>query len=74
MEFLDAIKIPLHRSALNKFRLGNHQVRIDTVLKTPEHLRICSLCQANVVENKCHVMFYCILYDKLRDKFFNEIT
>ena len=78
MEFLDAIKNPLHRSALNKFRLGNHQLRIETerytVLKTPEHLRICSLCQANVVENKCHVMFYCILYDKLRDKLFNEIT
>ena len=65
-------------SALNKFRLANHQLRNETgrytVLKTPEHLRICSLCQANVVENECHVMFYRILCDKLRDKFFNEIT
>ena len=69
MEFLDAIKNPLHRSALNKFRLGNHQLLIDT-----EHLRICSLCQANVVENECHVMFNCILCDKLRDKLFNDIT
>lgn len=78
MEFLDAIKNPFHRSAINKFRLGNHQLRIETgrytVLKTPEHLRICSLCQANEVENECHVMFYCTLYDKLRDKMFNEIT
>ena len=25
-EFLDAIKNPLHRSAVNKFRLGNHRL------------------------------------------------
>ena len=48
-EFLDAIKNPLRRSAINKFRLGNHRLRIETgryiVPKTPEHLRICSLPQ-----------------------------
>ena len=73
MEFLDAQII-----ALNKFRLANHQLRNETVrytvLKTSKHLRICSLCQANVVENECHAMFYRILCDKLRDKLFNEIT
>ena len=44
-----------------------------TVPKTPEHLRICSLCQANEVENECHVVFSCTLYDTLRNKFFDEI-
>ena len=43
-EFLDAIKNPLHRSAINKFHLGNHRLRIETggytVPKTPEQLRI----------------------------------
>ena len=43
-EFLDAIKNLLHRSAINKFRLGNHRLRIETggytVPKTPEQLRI----------------------------------
>ena len=43
-EFIDAIKNPLHRSAINKFRQGNHRLRIETgsytVSKTPEYLRI----------------------------------
>ena len=41
-----------------------------TVPKTPEHLRICSLCQANEVENECHVMFCCTLYDTLLNNSF----
>ena len=76
-EFLDAIKNLLHRSSINKFRLGNHRLCIGTgrytVPKPPEHLRICSLCQANEVENECDVMFSCTLYDTLRNKFFDEI-
>ena len=36
-------------------------------------LRLCSLCQANEVENERHVMFSCTLYDTLRNKFFDEI-
>jgi len=78
-KFLDAIKYLLHRSAVNKFRLGNHRLRIETgrytVPKTPEHLRICSLCQANEVENECHVSYVFLqsLYDTLRNKFFVEI-
>ena len=35
-------------------------------------LRICSLCQANEVENECHVMFSCTLYETLLSKFFDE--
>ena len=61
----------------NKFRLGNHRLHIETgrytVPKTPEHLRICSLCQANEDENECHVMFSCTLYDTLCSKFLDEI-
>ena len=61
-EFLDAIKNPLHRSAINKFRLENHRLPIETgrytVPKTLEHIRISSLCQANELENECHVMFF----------------
>ena len=72
-EFLDAIKIPLLRSAINKFRLKNHRLRIETgrytLPKPTEHLRICSLCQANEVENECQVTFSCTLYDTLRNKF-----
>ena len=60
-KFLGAIKNPLHRSAINKSHLGNHQLRIETgrytVPNTREHLTFCSLCQANEVEKECHVMF-----------------
>ena len=28
--FLDFLKNPLHRTAINKFRLGNHRLRIET--------------------------------------------
>ena len=38
--FSDDIKNPLHRTAINKFRVGNHQLRIETgrytISKTPE--------------------------------------
>ena len=75
--FLDAIKNPLRRTAINKFRLGNHQLSIETgrytIPKTPENLRICSLCQLNEVEKESHVMLTCTFYDKLRSKFFNEV-
>ena len=74
--FLDAIKNPLHRTAINKFRLGNHQLRIETgrytIPKTPENLRICSLCQLNEVENESHVMLSCSFYNKLRSKFLTK--
>ena len=59
-EFLDAIKNPFHMSAINKFRLGNHRLCIETgrytALKTPEDVRICSICQANEAEKECHVI------------------
>ena len=75
---LDAIKNPLDRTAINKFRLGNHQLLIETgrqtVPKTPEKLRICTSCQSNDVENESHVLFSCALYNNFRSKFFDEIT
>jgi hypothetical protein len=75
---LDVINNPHHRIAINKFRLGNHKLRIETgrhtIPKTPINLRICSFCHSNEVENEIHFLFSCQLYDSLRLKFFNEIT
>ena len=75
---LDAIKKPLHWTAINKFRLGNRQLHIETgrhtVPKTPEKLRICTLCQSNDGENESHALFSCALYNNFRSKFFDEIT
>ena len=68
-------KNPLHRTAINKFRLGNHQLRTETgrytVPKTPGNLRIYSV--SNKVENETHVMLTCTFYNKLRSKFSNEV-
>ena len=75
--FLDFIKNALHRTAINKFCLGNHRLRIETgrhsVPKTPENLRVCSLCQSNEIENESHVLFSCIVYNNFRSKFFDDV-
>ena len=86
--YWDAIKNPLHRSAINKFRLGNHLLRIETgrytAPKTPEDLRICFICQANEVKNESHVIcflalcmihFATIFFDETINKyyFFNDL-
>ena len=67
-----------HRIAINKFRLGNHKLRIETgrhtIPKTPINVRICSFCRSNEIESEVHFLFSCQLYDSLRLKFFNEIT
>ena len=75
---LDVINNPHDRIAINKFRLGNHKLRIETgrhtIPKTPINLRICSFCHSNEVENEIHFLFSCQLYDILRLKFFNDLT
>ena len=72
------INNPDHRIARNKFRLGNHKLRIETgrhtIPKTPINLRICSFCHSNEVGNEIHFLFSCQLYDSLRSKFFYDIT
>ena len=68
-------------SAINKFSLGNHRLRIETgrytVPKTLKHVRICSLCQAYELESECHVIFFfffalCMI--PFATNFFDEIT
>ena len=58
---LNPINNPLHEKTLNKFRLGNHQLLIETgrhtIPKTPENLRICPFCHLNEVENETHLYF-----------------
>ena len=77
-DFLDAISNPHHRTTVNKFRLGNHQLRIETgrhtVPKTPLNLRICSFCHSGEIENEMHFLFSCKLYDDLRLNFFNKLA
>ena len=67
-----------HKKTLNKFRLGNHRLQIETgkhtVPKTPENLRICPFCHLNEVEQELHLLFNCNLYDSLRSNFYRNIV
>ena len=54
------------KKKLNKFRLGNRRLKIETgrhtVPKTPENLRICLFCYgSNEVEHELHFLFNCNL-------------
>ena len=58
-----------HKKTLNKDRLGNHRLQIETgrhtVPKTPENLRICPFCHLNEIEHELHFLFNCNLYNSL---------
>ena len=76
-DFLNTINNSSHKKTINKFRLGNHRLRIETgrhtIPKTPENLRICLFCHLNEVEHELHFILNCHLYDNLRSKFFEDI-
>ena len=42
--------------------------------KTPEHLRICTFCNLNEIEDESHFLFTCHHHKNLRTKYFNEIN
>jgi hypothetical protein len=65
------------RKVLSKFRLSSHSLLIEkgrhTKPKTPEELRLCKMCDINVVENEQHMLTECVLYKDLREVLFNMI-
>ena len=67
-----------NKKTLNKFRLSNHRLQIETgrhtVPKIPENLRICPFCHLNEVEHELHFLFNCSLYDSLWSNFYRNIT
>jgi len=71
-DFLNTIKNTSRKKAVNKYRLGNHRLRIETgrhtVPKTSENLIICPFCHLNEVENELHFVLSCHFYDNLRLK------
>ena len=78
-EFINHIRNPEHRRVANKFRIGNHNSKIETgrftIPKTPEDLRICDHCNLNSVENEMYILFHCDLYiDLMRKTLFIKIN
>ena len=72
------VRNPEHRRAASKFRIGNHNLKIEigrvTIPKTLEDLRICDHCNLNSVENELHIIFHCDLYNDLRKTLFIKIS
>ena len=64
-EFINHIRNAEHRPVGSKFRIGNHNLKIETgrftIPKTPEDLRICDHCNLNSVEHEMHMFFHCDL-------------
>lgn len=64
--------------AINKFRLGNNKLHIETgrytTPKTPVNQSICSFCHSNEIEDEKHVLFCSPLYDSFRLELNNKIA
>ena len=77
-EFINHIRNPEHRHIASKFRIGNHNINLETgrftIPKTPEELRICDHCNLNSVENEMHILFHCDLYNDLRKTLFIKMN
>lgn len=58
------------RIVLTRWRLSNHNLRIETGRRDPyidRHLRVCSRC--NVLEDENHAIFLCPLYQTIRQRY-----
>ena len=77
-EFINHIRNAEHRRVGSKFKIGNHNLKIETgqftMPKTPEDLRICDHCNLNSVEHEMHMLFHCDLYNDLRKTLFIKIN
>ena len=64
-----------HRRALTLFRSGTAPINLELlhygVNHAPVELRKCISC--NEVENECHVLLQCHLYNDIRELFYNSI-
>ena len=77
-EFLDTIKNPLHKKCINKFRLGNHKLRVETGRHTvPQRLQriLESVLSAIKMRSKMTITFFFLapFYENIRNKIFLEI-
>ena len=64
-KFINHIRNPEHSREASKFRIGNHNLKIETarftIPKTPEDLRICDHCNQNSVENELHIYYFTVI-------------
>ena len=65
-----------HRSVLAQLRCGILPLKIETgrYQNIPKELRLCTLCEENVIENEIHFLLYCSKYDNIRTTFYNAVN
>ena len=75
--FLELIANENHRKAAAKFRMGNHNLKIETgrhsYPQIPENLRACDHCETGNIENETHFLFRCKLYNQIRNTLYKNI-
>ena len=64
------------RSAMAQLRFGILPLNIETgrFRNQPVQDRLCTLCEFNEIEDKCHFLFKCSLYSDLRNDWITNIT
>ena len=67
---------PSERSAMAQFRFGILPLNIETgrFRNQPVQDRLCTLCEFNEIEDECHFLFKCSLYNDLRNDWIRNIT
>ena len=67
---------PSERSAMAQFRFGILPLNIETgrFRNQPVQDRLCNLCEFNEIEDECHFLFKCSLYNDLRNDWIRNIT
>jgi hypothetical protein len=63
-----------HRSILAQFRTGILPIKIETgrFTQIPVELRLCILCDENVIEDEKHFIFDCNYYNSIRNEYFSK--
>ena len=76
--YLTVIKDKRYQTALIRFRISSHNLRIETGRydkpKTPAQNRKCIYCTLNLVEDEQHLLITCPLYQTHRDSLFEKST
>ena len=70
-DYLNVININIFRKTMSKFRVSNHNLRIESgrAENLTRERRICQMCHLNQVETELHFCLICPLYNDLRIKF-----
>ena len=73
--YLDLTRNSTNRKDLEKLRISNHKLMIETGRydKTPHNDRFCPVCNSGIIEDIFRFLLHCPKYTILRERFYNQI-